>query len=229
MPNAPRVTALARSVLADVALLDGLYFRALADGSMSLDAFRHSQAQFFYAVQFYARPIAALVARVPDPKHRLDLVHNLVEEHGDLHEAKFHQTTFGDFLGTIGTARPTDGPAAPVHAFNTTLMGACTAEPVAVGISCLGVIELAFAGVSGLIGKSVVARGWVPAERLVHYTVHAELDVEHAEEFFEMVEAEAGSPDVRSGLALGAYVFDRLYRDLWAEASRAGPGFRPSV
>jgi hypothetical protein len=42
------------------------------------------------------------------------------------------------------------------------------------------------------------------------------LDVEHAAEFFEMVEPEwdARRSAITAGLELGAYVFDRLYRDL---------------
>ena len=78
-----------------------------------------------------------------------------------------------------------------------------------VGICCLGIIEHAFAGISGFIGKAVVNRGWVPASDLVHYALHAELDVRHAEEFFARVES--GWEDVprrtiiQQGLELGAY------------------------
>jgi pyrroloquinoline-quinone synthase len=86
MSLAPRVTALAESVLTETNLLGGVYFTSLTCGSMPLERFRATQEQFYYAVRYYARPIAALVARVPDPKHRLDLVHNLVEEHGDFVE-----------------------------------------------------------------------------------------------------------------------------------------------
>ena len=150
-PIAPHVSAAAGAVLARAGLLSNAYFTALADGSMSLDGFRRGQEQFFYAVQFYARPIAALAARVPDPADRLDLVHNLVEEHGDFREPQFHQNTFRQFLATVGARRPgpaTVLPGPAVHAFNAALMGACTAEPPDVGICCLGIIEQAFAGAS---------------------------------------------------------------------------------
>src|SRR5215213_8075696 len=121
MNPASRVTALAEQILARSNPLHGPYFAALRSGEMPLERFRGSQEQFFYAVRYYARPIAALVARVADPKHRLDLVHNLVEEHGDFDEKKFHPTTFGQFLASIGGRRPDEagvpmGPA--VHAFN---------------------------------------------------------------------------------------------------------------
>src|SRR5215207_9069392 len=158
---APRVTALAEHILAETSLLDGPYFASLRSGEMSLGAFRASQEQFFYAVRYYARPIAALVSRISDPRHRLDLVHNLVEEHGDFDVERFHPTTFGRFLASIGGRRPDEsgvamGPA--VHAFNATLIGACTADEVETGISCLGIIELAFAGVSATLGRAVVER-----------------------------------------------------------------------
>ena len=67
-PRAPRVTAKANAVLADVGLLHNPYFEALRRGTMSLEAFRRSQEQFFFAVTFFPRPMAALVGRIPtDP------------------------------------------------------------------------------------------------------------------------------------------------------------------
>ncbi len=225
MNPAPRVTTLAKCILAESNLLDGAYFAALESGAMSLEQFRVSQAQFFYAVQYYARPIAALISRLPDPTQRLDLVHNLVEEHGNFDEAKFHPTTFGRFLASIGGQRPDVGGVAigpVVHAFNATLIGACTGDDVETGISCLGIIELAFAGVSAAISQLVVKRGWMPADQVVHYALHAGLDVEHAHEFFAMVEPVFDDPCKRApierGLRLGAYALERLYRDLAEDA-----------
>jgi hypothetical protein len=50
--------------------------------------------------------------------------------------------------------------------------------------------------------------------------LHAELDVEHAQELFAMVEPSfddlAARATIRRGLRLGAYAFGRLYRDLAA-------------
>ncbi len=225
MNPAPRVTSLAREILAEFHVIDGPYLTKLKSGAMSLENFRASQEQFFYAVQYYARPIAALIARIPDPKSRLDLVHNLVEEHGDFDEARFHPTTFGQFLASIGGQRP-DVAGVPsgavVNAFNATLIGVCTFDEIEAGIACLGIIELAFAEISATIGRVVVERGWVAADRLVHYALHAELDVEHAQEFFALIEGAMNHPACRGGvergLRLGAYAFERLYRDLQTSA-----------
>ena len=92
----------------------------------------------------------------------------------------------------------------------------------------MGIIEQAFASISAIIGRSVVDRGWVKPADLVHYKLHAEIDERHAEEFFAVLEPcwADGSRKyaTEQGLELGAYVFDRLYRDLLAEGQQ-----RPSV
>ncbi len=94
----------------------------------------------------------------------------------------------------------------------------------------MGIIEYAFAGISAAIGSAVVRRGWVAADQLVHYKLHAEIDERHAEEFFAVVEPHWDDPRrrylTRQGLELGAHVFDRLYRDLHA-AGTAGRADRP--
>jgi pyrroloquinoline-quinone synthase len=218
---APRITAAARAVLQRITLMNNPYLQTLRNGEMSLDQFRASQQQFFYAVRYFPRPMAALLMRVPDPGSRLDILHNVVEEHGDFHENQFHQNTFAAFLNSIGVQRPdTSGVAMrpAVHAFNNTLMAACLADEIETGIACLGVIEFAFAGLSAEIGQAVVARKWVPQNQLIHYALHAELDIRHADEFFAIIEGKWDNPDakrlIEQGLELGAYSFDQLYRNL---------------
>lgn len=219
--KAAQVTAAADSAIARAGLLNNPYLAALAEGRMSLERFRSSQEQFFFAVRYFSRPMAALLSRMADPMQHLDLLHNIVEEHGDFRPEAFHQNTFRIFLQRIGAADPLTQRIAmnpAVHAFNNTLMAACVHDPVDVGIACLGVIEHAFANISARIGEAAVRSGWVKSTEMVHYTLHAELDTRHAEEFFVLVEpamADAGRrSDVEQGLALGAYAFDQLYRNL---------------
>jgi pyrroloquinoline-quinone synthase len=93
-------------------------------------------------------------------------------------------------------------------------------EELEVGIACLGAIEHAFAEISARIGSGVVNRGWISSEDLSHYALHAELDQRHADEFFALLEPKWDQPEKRElierGLALGAHIFDRLYRELLA-------------
>ena len=220
------VSARAGAILERSGIMANVYFRDLQSGAMPLDAFRRTQEQFFFAVTFFPRPMAALVGRIPDPKQRLDVLHNLVEEHGEFQEQRFHHNTFQQFLRSIGADpdRLDDLMIWPeVRAFNSVLTTACVLDDLEVGVACMGVIEQAFAGISALIGRAVVERGWVKAEDLVHYKLHAEIDERHAAEFFAVVESgwRGGSRryHVEQGLELGTYIFDRLYRDLFAAGS----------
>jgi pyrroloquinoline-quinone synthase len=189
--RAPRVSAQAAAILEKVQILRNPYLDALQNGTMSLDCFRRTQEQFFFAVTFFPRPMAALVGRIAEPKARLDILHNLVEEHGEFQEQCFHHTTFQQFLRTIGSAPETveQTPVCPaVRAFNSVLTAACVLDELEVGVGCMGIIEFAFAGISAIIGRAVVERGWVASDRLVHYKLHAAIDERHAEEFFAVVE-----------------------------------------
>src|SRR5687768_9595449 len=158
---------------------------------MSQEAFRRTQEQFFFAVTFFPRPMAALVGRIPNPRSRLDILHNLVEEHGEFREELFHHTTFQTFLRRLG-CEPAKSEKLPLwpalRAFNAVLTASCVLDELEVGVGCMGIIEHAFADVSAVIGRGVVDRGWVKAEELVHYATHAQIDERHAEEFFAVVE-----------------------------------------
>ena len=219
--RAPSVTARAEQALQQLRIMENPYFATLRDGTMSREQFRATQEQFSFAVTFFSRPMAALVGRIDDPHARIEILHNLVEEHGEFEERAYHHNTFRRFLQTLG-CEPDDLATVtvvpPVRAFNSVLIAACVLDEVEVGIACMGVIEHAFAGISALIGRAVVDRGWVPADKLVHYRVHAEIDERHAEEFFAVIEPRWHDPArryyIEQGLDLGAYVFNRLYIDL---------------
>lgn len=228
--RAPRVTEHAGRILARHRILENPYLAGLRDQSISREIFLRTQEQFFFAVEFFPRPMAALIARIPHAKARLDLLHNLVEEHGEFEEERFHASTFRKFLTSMGSRVDTlpDLVLRPeVRAFNSVLISACALDEWEVGVGCMGIIEYAFAGISAVIGKTVVQRGWVPAERLVHYKLHAEIDERHSEEFFAIIEPawddERRRYYIEQGLELGAYIFDRLYRDMYAAGQEPAP------
>jgi pyrroloquinoline-quinone synthase len=221
MSCAPRISAIAEAILQRVGILKNPYFAALTDGSMSLPQFRATQEQFYFAVKYFPRPMAALASRIPDPAERLDLLRNIVEEHGDFQPEQFHLSTFRAFLASIGARIPDrDGisisPA--VHAFNNVLMASCLCDEVETAVCCLGIVEQAFAEISALIGQTVVRREWVKSTELVHYALHTEIDVRHAEELFAAAEPRLdcarGKHAIQQGLELGAFAFDQLYRNL---------------
>ncbi len=207
------VQAAADELLAGDPVAAHPYFAGLASGEMSRATFVDSQRQFYHAVRHFPRAMAALTARLPDSAARQVLMHNLAEEHGygddGFRPERAHDCTFRAFLESLGSEPGPEGPA--VRAFNLALYGACALEAPALGLSALAMIEYAFADISARIGTHVVERGWVASEGLVHYSLHAELDLQHAAEFFEAVEG-APAEEVAAGLAFGWHIFSQLYR-----------------
>jgi pyrroloquinoline-quinone synthase len=59
---------------------------------------------------------------------------------------------------------------------------------------------------------------------MIHYNLHAKIDKAHAQDFFEIVEDKFDDDErhyfIEQGLELGAYVFDRLYRDMALACAR---------
>lgn len=207
--------------LADSGLMQNPYFRQLISGEMSYETFSRSQQQFYFAVNYFPRPMLALMMRMPRGVERLSILENVVEEHGHFRVEMFHESTFREFLQAIGRSgeRPDAESMRPaVHAFNATIMSACQSDDVTTGIACLGIIEYAFADISSMIGAAVIERGWVTADGLVHYKLHREIDKQHAADFFDLIrpawQSDHGRLPIIQGMRLGAYAFDSLYRNL---------------
>lgn len=219
----PRVKALADAVLEEIPVIQGSFFQALP--KMSKEEFQKTQLQFFFAVDYFSRPMSALIARLPMHRDRIDILHNIVEEHGDFSVDHYHINTFQQFLRSIGIAENALAhlKASPgINIFNYTLMGVSANEDPIMAIACNGIIEYAFADISTCIGRAVVERGWVKQGDLIHYGMHGDIDKRHAEEFFKIIEPYMQDPEGRekilSGLKLGAYLFNNLYEDLYREA-----------
>lgn len=204
-------------------LMRSPYFIALEDGSMTKAEFVATQQQFFHAVDFFNRPLAALAARIPCTRARMPVVHNVWEEHGEGDAKLWHRNTFQALLARLGG--PIDPEVLPrgpeVHAFNTLLMG-CT-DDHRVGAACLGAVETLFSPISALIGRGIVSRGWLPEDQVVHYAVHEVLDIDHGRELLDVVRDDWAGPHRRAvaeGLRLGVYAFDALYRSLYMARGR---------
>lgn len=205
------------------------YFSALADGSLARDDFVETQIQFYFAVIFFSRPMAAVAAKIPHPRDRVEVLRNVWEEHGEGNTRLMHGETFLSLLDRLGgvSAEDVHGRALwpEVRAFNTALIGACVLDEYVVGVGALGMIERMFVDISRWIGQEIVRRGFLPEDRLVHYKLHEELDIRHSQDFFDVlapmwIASAADRYYIEQGLQLGAYVFDRLYRDLYQARDR---------
>jgi len=217
------------------------YFAALADGIFEKSDFIETQIQFYFAVQFFNRPMAALAAKIPDPQLRINVIRNLWEEHGEGDVERVHGATFLELLHRLDGLKSEDilrrSLWPEVRAFNTVLIGTCVIDEYMTGVGMMGVIERMFAEISALMGQGIIKCGWLPLDRIVHYTLHADLDIQHSQDFFDIVEKPwAHSAEdryaIEQGIRLGAYIFNRLYEDLFRNRSRrldrvtAGPHSR---
>jgi pyrroloquinoline-quinone synthase len=226
------------AVLAQYPTTDNPYLRALGDGSLGKADFIATQVQFYYAVAFFSRPMAVLAAKIPSASTRTEILRNVWEEHGEGDPARRHGATFLELLRRLDGV-PLDEVEQQalwpeLRAFNTVLIGCCALDDWEIGAGCLGIIERMFVDISAVIGRGIVQRGWLPHEQVVHYCVHAELDVRHSDDFFATLAPAWRSDDstryrIEQGLQLGAYAFDRLYRDLYTARGRRqlAPARRP--
>lgn len=219
------------------------FFIALRDGTFSKSDFIETQIQFFFAIVFFNRPMAALAAKIPTAQLRLEVLRNVWEEHGEGDFQHTHSETFIEFLKRLGGILPADIECRAlwpeIRAFNTTLTGCCVLDEYLTGVGLMGIIERMFAEISAWIGNEIVNRGWIAQSSVIHYRLHEALDIKHSQDFFDVLEYSwEKSPEdqyaIEQGLRLGAYIFNRLYDDLYHARARrmlretSGPHSRAS-
>ncbi|OQW52193.1 MAG: hypothetical protein A4S09_08990 [Proteobacteria bacterium SG_bin7] len=205
------------------------YFKALKDGSFTKEDFIETQIQFFFAVIFFSRPMAALAAKIPTPELRIEIVRNVWEEHGEGDSLRVHGATFIEFLSRIGgiSLDQVDSRALwpEVRAFNTMLSGACVLDEYLTGVGIMGVIERMFSDISAWLGSGIVERGWLTRERMIHYSLHEKIDIKHSDDFFNILEKSWSNSEndryaIEQGLWLGSYIFNQLYTGLYNARTR---------
>jgi pyrroloquinoline-quinone synthase len=198
------------------------YIRALKDGKLTVEQFRGGALQGYHVVRFFPRFIAALIANIDDHMERLDLIGNLLEEHGGLHEERFHVTTYKEFLYGLGISREEIEQSRPipgVQAYNRALYDLCAHRPYLEGVAAMGVVEQVVAMVSPLVSTAALSTGLLSKERLRHFDGHAVIDVDHAQETYRIADRYFDDPELReqilTGLSLGMYYHLRLYEDMF--------------
>ena len=89
-----KLKKLINSILEEENYIENPYFKSLQDGSMSKEDFLETQIQFYFAVIFFPRPMAAAAAKIPSHEQRYEVVRNVWEEHGSGEKNKFHQILY---------------------------------------------------------------------------------------------------------------------------------------
>lgn len=207
-------------ILIDVDYKNNPYFTSLMNKKFEKDDFIETQIQFFSAVTFFSRPMAALAAKIPSPALRLEIVRNVWEEHGEGDPEKIHGKTFKELLLRVGNITESDIDKRTLwpelRIFNTTLTGACLVDEYLIGVGVMGIIEKMFVDISRIVGRGIVHNAWLSEEKMIHYDLHEILDVRHSMDFFNVLkpsweESESNRYYIEQGLRMGAEVFNYLY------------------
>jgi len=223
------MNSLIQDILSETQYVKNPYFISLKDGSFSKEDFIETQVQFFFAVIFFSRPMAALAAKIPTPQLRMEIIRNVWEEHGEGNPHHIHGNTFRIFLDRLGSIKDADIEARAlwpeVRIFNTTLAGACVLDEYLIGVGMMGIIERMFCEISQWLGQGIVQRGWLREDNMIHYNLHEDLDIKHSQDFFDVLlpaweKSDENKYYIEQGLRLGARVFDGLYRGLYEARHR---------
>mmetsp|Transcript_6236 Transcript_6236/g.13647 ORF Transcript_6236/g.13647 Transcript_6236/m.13647 type:complete len:875 (-) Transcript_6236:563-3187(-) len=213
----PISMAAAQAVLAAHPVEANPFIRLLAYGAPSA-WFAAGQAHFLAAVSQWSQLLGQLVSLLPHPHQRLIVLHNLLDEHGQGDLSLGHVSTFTTLLASLGVHVPANyldqAPHTHVAAFLNVFRSMSTWEELA---AAMGMVEYSYAFVSEHIAKYCAAKGVVNA----HYTMHQDLDMDHAQQLFSLVEGlllepgtAAGAEAVRRGMARGHAALMDLYEAL---------------
>ena len=75
-----------------------LYFRSLQNNTMTFDAFKESQTNFYGAVCYFSRPLFSLCSRIDNYVDRLTILENIFDEHGNGNINEDRYTEISSFI-----------------------------------------------------------------------------------------------------------------------------------
>lgn len=193
------------------------YFKKLSNGEMTKEQFLNSQIEFAPLVSFFNRPMALVISNIPDALLRMALVDNLWEEHGKGNPEKVHGKTILKLIDRLGgdSSSINDEPTANIKIFNDALRGASIFQSYQFATAMFSGIERAFVDISSIICQSIIDQGWLEEEKITHYGLHKEIDIQHAEDFLHVVnsdwEKNESIDEIKSGIEFGAKLFLNVY------------------
>ena len=153
--------------------------RASRTARCRLDAFRRTQEQFFFAVTFFPRPMAALVGRIPDRDSASTSCTTWSRNTASFRSSGSTTTRSSNSCAPSAASRTNSTSLSlwpAVRAFNSVLTAACVLDELEVGVACMGDDRTRLLRHLRRHRPAVVQRGWVASENLVHYKLHAEID-----------------------------------------------------
>jgi pyrroloquinoline-quinone synthase len=194
------------------------YFLWMRSVNVDRAEFLQSQLPFRYAVETFSQALAAVNEERGDEERGDEERGD--EERGDGNLLRSHKATFRQYLYSLGaTNLELEYPASiGVLAFNQSILNYCLTQSPECGAAMLGMIEHLYVNISGTIARMVYGCAWAQPGSQSHYTVHPQLDVDHARDLWQIAQTgwdnTDARPQVAQSLLLGAHYFWSLYEDM---------------
>ena len=207
---------------------DELYFRSLQNNTMTFDAFKESQTNFYGAVCYFSRPLFALCSRIDNYVDRLNILENIIDEHGNGNINVAHGNTYKEYLINLGVSEKTIEKSSnhiSVSNFYSKIDQTVKEDNIDTAIAMFGIIEDRYTEISSFIAKTVVRKNWLDESKLSHYSTHKELDIHHAELFYKLIEQKWSNNQsmqyIKTGLNLGNELVMKLFNEILIKTSNA--------
>ena len=216
------------ALLHEIGYRDNPYFVALRDKSFDREDFVETQIAFSHQVGFFNRAMLIAASRITMPNRRWPLVANVVDEHHGGETDLAHHYTIREFVCRVSGDPNIDIDARaawPEGRQNVATMFGIATKGYNLGLAGPAMIERMFADISNWISIESIENGWITEDRMIHYNLHAEIDMRHAKELFVILREDwEKGPDWRyyvwQGMWVGGWSFNMLWRGLWESRKR---------
>ena len=196
------------------------FFISLLNGTMDKEHFKETQIGILDAVEFFSRPMFIISSKLDSYEDRFCIIRNILDEHGNGEIENAHGNTFRQYLVSLGATEKQINNRnlnkASVE-FNNILMDCSLNSSTMKSIAMMGIIEQRYSKISATIVREILKKKWISKDSLYHYSLHEELDVEHAQGFYNIIKDGWKDIDtkkeIKKGLSLGNSMILNLYND----------------
>ena len=197
------------------------FFMSLLNGTMDREKFKETQINLLDAVEFFSKPMFIISSKLDSYEDRCCIIENIIDEHGNGKIGNAHGNTFRQYLVSLGATEKQINNRKPNKAvleYNKTLIKCSTKKSTMRSIAMMGIIEERYSKISAIIVKEILKKKWISKDRLYHYSLHEELDVEHAQSFYNIIRGGwkniNSKEEIKKGLKLGNAMIFNLYNGI---------------
>ena len=200
---------------------DQPFFMSLLNETMDKEQFKETQINFLDAVEFFSKPMFIISSKLDTYEDRCRIIENILDEHGNGEIGNAHGNTFRQYLVSLGVTEKqikNRRPNEAVLEFNKTLIKCSTKKSTMRSVAMMGIIEERYSKISAIVVREILKKKWISKDRLYHYSLHAELDVEHAQGFYNIIKGGwkniNSKEEIKKGLTLGNSMILNLYNGI---------------